>query len=203
MQKRILLIASFILCSQFLVAQINATTATGKEVILNENGTWEYVKETDTQSQAQISEDCSNFIKKVTSKKNGYQSLVSKETLVVSDDGGHTGFGIEAFTDLRANAFVINVKAVGAGDCVNEDTINILFRDGTTIELKNDEGLNCKAKYTIYFGGSFGRQKEKEDLATKEIKTMRASTSRGSLERDFTPEQSKQLMKTISCLTTY
>jgi len=201
MQKKLLLIASLLFFSQYLSAQINATTKDGKDVLLNENGTWEYVKETDTESPIEMSSDCSDYIVTETDKMTGKSSTGAKETLVISEDGGKTGFGIYALNSSSSKSLIFVVQAVGAGGCVDDDDkINILFRDGSRLELVNNGKFNCDAKMTLYFGGSFGKKKQLEELATKEIETMRVWTSKSYVEKDFSSEQSKRLMKTISCL---
>lgn len=78
--------------------------------------------------------------------------------------------------------------------------MNILFRDGTRLELINDGKFNCEAKFTQYFGGSFGKKKQLDMLRAKEIETMRIWTSKSYVENDFSTDQSKQLIKTIECL---
>jgi len=67
--------------------------------------------------------------------------------------------------------------------------------------LTNDSDFNCDAKYKQYFGSAFGKKKELEMFKSKEVETVRIWTSDGYVEEDFSPEQSKQLMRTVSCLT--
>ncbi|WP_242132613.1 hypothetical protein [Aestuariivivens marinum] len=188
---------------QILLAQINATTDDGKKVLLKENGTWEYVQEkiNETTETTELSSDCSNYILTETDKMTGKSSTGAKETLIISQDGGKTGFGIFALNSSNSNALILSIQAVGAGSCIDDDNkINILFRDGSRLELYNDGKFNCDAKMTLYFGGIFGKKKQLNELATKEIETMRVWTSKSYVEKDFTSEQSKRLMKTISCL---
>jgi len=78
--------------------------------------------------------------------------------------------------------------------------MNVLFRDGSRIELINDGKFNCDAKFTQYFGGVFGKKKELEMFRTKEVETIRIWTSKSYVEEDFTSEQSKQLLHTVDCL---
>tara|TARA_R110002033_G_scaffold170884_1_gene214659 strand:+ start:876 stop:1496 length:621 start_codon:yes stop_codon:yes gene_type:complete len=202
--KRILLtIAISFFFGQFLSAQINATTDNGKKVILNEDGTWKYVekKTNEATDDIEVSSDCSSYIITETDKMTGKSSTGAKETLIISEDGGKTGFGIYALNSSNSKALIMSVQAVGAGSCVDDDNkMNILFRDGSRLELINDGKFNCDAKMTLYFGGIFGKKKQLEELATKEIETMRVWTSKSYVEKDFSSAQSKQLMKTISCL---
>lgn len=180
-------------------AQIKATTEEGKDVILNSDGTWEYIEQANSSSES-LSLECADLTKTDTDKMTGKSTTGAKETLIVSDDGGKTGFGIYVFKSQKS--IIYSMQAVGAGSCIDdEDKANILFRDGTRIELINDAKFNCDAKFTLYFGGIFGKKRELELLATKEIETMRIWTSKSYIEKDFTIEQSKKLMAITACLS--
>ena len=179
-------------------AQIKATTEDGKDVILNSDGTWEYVEQTNSSNES-LSLECADLTTTDTDKMTGKSTTGAKETLIVSEDGGKTGFGIYVFKSQKS--LIYSIQAVGAGSCIDdEDKANILFRDGTRIELVNDAKFNCDAKFTLYFGGIFGKKRELELLATKEIETMRIWTSDSYVEKDFTNEQSKKLMAITACL---
>ena len=179
-------------------AQIKATTEEGKDVILNSDGTWEYVEQTNSSSEP-LSLECADLTTTDTDKMTGKSTTGAKETLIISEDGGKTGFGIYVFKSQKS--LIYSMQAVGAGSCIDdEDKANILFRDGTRIELINDAKFNCDAKFTLYFGGIFGKKRELELLATKEIETMRIWTSDSYVEKDFTSEQSKKLMAITACL---
>ncbi|PKA82356.1 hypothetical protein ATE92_0484 [Ulvibacter sp. MAR_2010_11] len=202
--KRVLLtIAISFSFSQFLSSQINATTLDGDKVLLNENGTWTYVENDthDATENTELSSDCSSYISTETDKMTGKSSTGANEKLIISEDGGKTGFGILMLNSSSSKSLILSIQAVGAGSCVDDDNkINILFRDGSRLELVNDGKFNCDAKMTLYFGGVFGKKKQLEELAAKEIETMRVWTSKSYVERDFSSAQSKQFMKTISCL---
>jgi len=126
----------------------------------------------------------------------------SKEYLVISDDGGKTGFRIDCLKGSDLNIIIMSIKAVGAGSCIDDnDKVNILFRDGSKLELSNDNKFNCDAEFTLYFGGVFGKKKQLNELITKEIETMRVWTSRGHVQGDFSSKKSKILMNTLRCLS--
>ena len=181
-----------------LFAQTEATTKDGKKVILNDDGTWKY--DTTVVVEKTVNLECSELISTETDKMTGKSSTAAKKTLIISDDGGKNGFGI-FLMNSSSGSIIFSIQAVGAGSCIDDDNkMNILFRDGTRLELVNNGKFNCKAKFTLYFGGSFGKKKQLEMLRTKEIETMRIWTSKSYVEKDFTSEQSKQLMKTVDCL---
>ncbi len=65
------------------------------------------------------------------------------------------------------------IQAVGAGSCIDEGSkINILFTDGTRLELVSEDDYNCKGKATAYFGDVFGKKTQLAELKTKKIQTM-------------------------------
>lgn len=143
--------------------------------------------------------DCKSYISTEVDKITGKSIVAAKEVLVVSKDGKN-GFG---FYILKGNkeSIIFSIQAVGSGNCIDDDNkMNVLFRDGSRIELINDGKFNCDAKFTQYFGGVFGKKKELEMFRTKEVETIRIWTSRGYVEEDFTYEQSKQLLNTVDCL---
>jgi hypothetical protein len=195
MKKTILLIL-ILAVSTALFAQTEAITKDGKKVLLNQDGTWKYKNTADTTS---IDLECADLVSTETDKMTGETTTASKRTIVISEDGGKTGFGLYL---MSLNGVIIfNIQAVGAGSCIDDDDkMNILFRDGTRLELKNNSKFNCKGKFNLYFGGSFGKKKQLEMFRTKEIETMRVWTSRSYVEKDFSSEKSKIVMKTIDCL---
>jgi len=191
-------ILAFTVLSTF--AQTEATTNDGKKVILNDDGTWKYVETIVEKQEPVNSSDCSNYISTEVDKVTGKSTVAAKEMLIVSKDGGKNGFGFYIMKSDRGS-IIFSIQAVGAGSCIDDDNkMNVLFRDGTRIELINDGKFNCDAKYTQYFGGVFGKKKELEMFRTKEVETIRIWTSKGYVEEDFTSEQSKQLLHTVDCL---
>lgn len=195
--KKLILTFSIIAAAYSAFTQTEATTKDGRKVILNDNGTWKYAETTTTEIIVKL--DCVNLTSTETDKMTGKSTTASKETLIVSEDGGKTGFGI--FLINISGSLVFSIQAVGAGSCIDDDDkMNVLFRDGTRLELGNSGKFNCDGKFTLYMGGSFGKRKELEIFRTKEVETMRIWTSKSYVEKDFSTEQSKQLMKTVDCL---
>lgn len=202
MKKLLLSIVFFTISTLQLFAQTEVTTNDGKKIILNGNGTWKY-KEVILQKTNEISnsiDDCNKYIETKEDKVTGKSTTSSKETLIVSKDGGKEGFGI--FAMKIQESIILIIRAFGAGRCIDDDEkMNILFRDGTRLELTNDGKFNCDSKYTLYFGGYSGKKKELESFKTKEIETMRIWTSNSYVEENFTSDQSQELMKSLSCLS--
>lgn len=191
-------ILTFSVLSTF--AQTEATTNDGKKVILNSDGTWKYAETKTDNAEPKDNSDCSQYISTEVDKVTGKSSVAAKEMLIVSKDGGKNGFGFYILKSDKGS-IIFSIQAVGAGSCIDDDNkMNVLFRDGSRIELINDGKFNCDAKFTQYFGGVFGKKKELEMFRTKEVETIRIWTSKSYVEEDFTSEQSKQLLHTVDCL---
>lgn len=188
--KRIMFLLFF---PAVLSAQIEATTADGKKVILRDDFTWQYAP---VEKADPASLDCSDLIKvesdKVTGKETEYFQLI-----VSQDD--KKGFGIHIFK--VDNGAAIAITATGAGSCIDDDDkANILFRDGTRLETTNMAKFNCKGNFTLFVGPGWRTKKEAEALTTKEIQTLRVWTSDGYVEEDFTPEQSASFRTALACM---
>ena len=135
--------------------QIEATTKEGKKVILNSDGTWKY-SETTEAKETKTSFECSDLIANETDKVTGKTTRGTKESIVVSKDGKN-GFGFYIFEGT--NSIILSAKVVGGGACIDDtDKMNILFRDGTRLELVNNTKFNCDGDFTLYFGGVFGKK---------------------------------------------
>lgn len=166
---------------KIIFAQTQATTTDGKKVTLNEDGTWKYVEEVKQVTSSENNSDCSAYIATEVDKVTGKTSVI--------------------YILKESNSIIFSIQAVGAGRCIDDNKMNVLFRDGTRLELINDGKFNCDANYTQYFGGAFGKKKELEMFRTKEIETMRIWTSKSYVEENFTSEQSKELMNVVDCLS--
>jgi hypothetical protein len=176
--------------------QVEATTKDGKNIILNSDGTWKY---NETVKELKTNFECDDLVANETDKVTGKTARGSKESILVSKDGKN-GFGFYLFEG--SNSIILSATAVGAGGCIDDtNKMNVLFRDGTRLELVNNGKFNCESNFTLYFGGVFGKKKELEQFKTKEIETMRIWTSKSYVEEDFTPENSKAFMKTFECLS--
>lgn len=195
--KQLLAITILLLTTMTVYCQIEATTKDGKKVVLNNDGTWKYAENI---TESQISYACVDIIKDETDKMTGKSTRSGKEPILISKDGKN-GFGFYLLEG--ANSIIMSITVVGAGSCIDDtNKMNILFRDGSRLELVNNAKFNCDSNFTLYFGSVFGKKKELEQLRSKEIETMRIWTSKSYVEEDFSLENSKLFMKTMSCLVT-
>lgn len=178
-----------------------ATTDNGKKVILAKDGTWKYADTVKTQESTLDPNDCSNWIKVEEDKVAGTSYEVIKEYLIVSKDGGTKGFGIDLMKSSRGSV-ILSIKAAGGGGCIDKgQKINILFTDGSRIELHTDGDFNCKGKATVYFGGMFGKKSELKELQAKDIDIMRVWTSDSYVEEKFNAAQATQFKNALTCLS--
>jgi VCBS repeat-containing protein len=195
MGLRILVFGMWIL-SGVCLGQIEANTKDGKKVILDDDGTWKYF--VDNKNTSVTTYECSELVSNEVDKMTGKSTRSMKEGLVISEDGTN-GFGILAYE--VDGTIGLSIIANGAGSCIDDMAkMNVLFRDGTRLELRNNGKFNCEGKFTIYFGGGFGKKKELESFRTREVETLRVWTSKSYVERDFQVEDSKKLMVSLTCL---
>lgn len=202
--KRIILTISILtltIISGF--GQTPATTADGEKVILNKDGTWKYAeKEKEKVAPPESRNDCGAYIKTEVDKVTGDTTIKSKEPLLILSvkDGVRAGLGIVL---LKISGFTIfTIGVVGVSACIDDDDkMNVLFRDGTRLELINGGKFNCDGAHTQYFGSALEQKENLEMFRTKEIETIRVWTSRGYREENFTPKQSKELMNVVDCLS--
>lgn len=186
------------LTSIVLYGQTEATTKDGKKAILNNDGTWKYVEEKQIKLPDNL-EDCSNWIETTEDRVSGKKTTGSKETLVISEDGGNSGLGIHWF--LSGKTAVLVVAAVGASGCIEaKSKINFLFKDGTRLELITNTEFNCDNRATTYFLGGFGKRSQLEELISKKIETMRVWTSKSNVEQNFDDIQAETFMRTGKCI---
>jgi len=196
-----------ILLLMFLVTWIvsfaqseEAITKSGKKVILNQDGTWKQTEIIVTESKASDSE-CSKYIEEIldNGKVIGKNTFSARNKVVVSTDNGKTGFGI-ILTKVSGKTLVMQIH-VGSGTCINENgKIDIILTDGSKLTLRNIGRMDCKGMATVYFGGSFGKTDQLNELGLKKIKSMKVWTNPGFVEEDFTQQNADDFFNTMCCL---
>lgn len=184
-----------------LNSQIEATTNDGKRVILNDDGTWRYTASQLEESSEEIELTCENLISTEYDKMTDKTTTAIKESIIISEDGGKTGFGIYLFKAGK-NTYGMLISVVGAGSCIEEKgKADVLFRDGSRQGYLNNGGFNCDQLFSLYFGGVHGKKTEIDKFTSKEVEALRVWTSKGYVEKNFSEYQSQQLMKAFQCLT--
>lgn len=188
-----------------LSADSRATTESGKVVLLNSDGTWKYadlVSDDSTTADPIDLNDCSNLINTSEDRVTGITYTSSKNYLVIdnpTDEGGHIAM---SFFLGSEKSITWGLDVFGAGQCINEgDKINILFTDGSRMELQNDSDFNCEKRSTVYFGSVWGKQRQLSDLINKKIQIIRVWTDDSFIEKEFDNTDAITFQNTLRCLT--
>ena len=197
MKQKFALLTILLIFTSQVFGQVKTINKDGKAIILNDDGTWRY---DDSSSESIPSLDCSDLITTIFDKVTGFTYRGNKEPIIVSKDLKN-GFGF--YLIEKNSIIIINLKVLGARSCIDEtNKMNILFRDGTRLEFINNADYNCDGEFDIIFGGIYGKRiKILEQLMTKEIEIIRIGTTQGSVEEELTPENSKELIMSLNCLT--
>lgn len=199
MKKKMLFMLILVCVNVYAFPQIKATTQDGKEILLNENGTWAFI-EASVEKDTSLDLQCEDLISEEIDKVTGETTISAKEPLIISNKD-EDKLNI-LFVKGDRDVIIVLIQAIGASSCIDDDDkINILFRDGTRLELRNNGKFNCKSMNTQYFGGLFGKKKELNMLREKEIETMRVWTSDGYVEENFTLEQSAKFRLIMDCIS--
>ena len=155
-----------------------------------------------TSSYTSFSQDSCSAIVSDVDRITGKQSWSAKEKIIVSADKNRQGisFYIIKHTD---HPYIIMVLT-GAADkfrCVDKgDKINILFRDGTKLEMVNQGNSNCEGRFSLYFGDVFQKIDELNQLITKPVEAVRMWGRGEFIEENFTTKNASDLMHVLSCL---
>lgn len=173
---------------------VNATAEDGRRVILHDDGTWEAAPEKAGAPQGELS--CDAVVRVEGDKMTGDRFRVV-EPIVVSDDN-KTGL---VMTLMRGKSMIWTVQAVGGKACIDDDDkMNVLFSDGSKMELTNASDFNCEARFTVYFGGVFGHKSQLEELQSKQVETVRVWTRGDYVQRDLKPGDAAALQAAFKCL---
>lgn len=173
---------------------VSATTSDGKTVTLYSNGKWEYAKKSESNLD---SITCENLIETTVDKMTGKSTTGTNGFI----DIGNSKSGFKVILLISNGTIVFNLEVLGKIGCIDKgNAMNILFRDGTKLELKHASDFNCQSDFTVYLGKQWHNEENIALLATKEIETIRVWGKSTFIESDLTQENSKRLMKAFSCL---
>ena len=129
----------------FTKGQMEATTADGKKVILNADGTWKYAKKSAT--GAELEAQCEYRINQTDATSGEIKRYTKLETIAKDDN--------ETFkVSLRRNGDIKYLVAIYTGDlgCITkESNIVIKLLDGTVLRLPNEASGGCDAGETMEF----------------------------------------------------
>ena len=122
----------------------------------------------------------------------------SSATFAITEDGDN-GFITYILNSNGTITWV--VEAYGASSCIDKgEKINILFTDGTRMELSNVRSFACDNKSTVYFGKVFGHKKELKKLSSVTIAAMRVWTEKGFVHEEFPEDKATKIRDSFNCL---
>lgn len=194
-----------------------ATTKSGKKVILYQDGTWKYADETVKRPEEKtkepvkekkavitttgVSADCEAMLEITDDSKTGLRITKTKNMIIVAETGGNNQLGIVVQKNSKG-IITLGLRPVGAGECIEEgNKVNIVFTDGSKTELAHDGFANCNGESSVSFGGSFGKKKQFDQLRSKKIKTIKVWTRQGSVQQNLSDENQATLLKLLNCFT--
>jgi len=217
--NRIFILISLALLSYFnLTAQTEeATTKSGKKVILYQDGTWKYAGETVKDAGEPVKDpvkvkkpvttppgipaDCEALLETYDDTRSGLRITRTLNMLILSETGSNQQIGISMEKNSKG-IILLKLRPVGAGDCIGDgNKVNIVFTDGSKTELAHDGFPNCNGESVISFGGSYGKKKQLEQLKTKKIKSIKVWTQQGSVQEILSNDNQQKLARTFNCFT--
>jgi hypothetical protein len=151
------------------------------------------------------SNDCSNWVKVNEDKVMGTTSSSIKQPLIIftpNKSGGASAFNIQIMKgDSKGIILLIKAYVNNETVCIKENSkVNILFTDGSRIELTSNGDFNCKGDVVIYLGDIWGKDDILKDLQSKTIDILRVWTNDSYIEQTFQKKESNNLKYTIKCL---
>lgn len=201
MRKFALAIGLIILLSAVSSAQVGSTPGV-KTPVYNPppSDTSQVSTKTPPETQKKVNANCSG-IKDVTDRVSGLRSIGIPNYFMIGKRREIKS--LLAFIPSQ-NYIVFSCNISRRVRCVDGgNQMNILFRNGTRIELMHSLKFNCSGNFVVAFGGpvgvSFGD--ELQQLSTKEIQTIRIWGINSYLQDDLSKEDSKKLMNAFQCLS--
>jgi len=183
------------------LAGTEATTADGRVVILEDDGTWHLPPppadppppEAPT-SKPTIS--CEDVAPSRVDRMTG-ETLTQAMILVPGTGDKRVALMLQK---SDTGSLVVGAVVEGASACIEEgNSMLLLFRDGTRASLPHDGKYNC-AQMFLSFLSTSGDAALIDGLRTSDVEAVRVETYRGYVEVNLSEEQSAMLMAGVSCV---
>lgn len=181
----------------FAQAQTVAETKDGRNVILNNNGTWIYA------------DSLCNYFTHTKTYADGKSVTYANNSIKINGEQGKSG--LEVTLLKTSQSVVLNIAIVSPEIwCTDENTKAIIvFTDGKKIELANMGGKNCKGLFSCFLSPVMGNKKELERLIGKSIKTITISyainnsetTETNTVETLLTKGEAFRIKTIMECLS--
>jgi hypothetical protein len=176
MKKIIFTVLTSMLVAVGVFAQTEATTEDGREVTLNDDGTYSWVvteKKTETANENTEGE---YYIGKHVDDMTDKVYYYSSKKLICQDKSKGEGFALsyqlDGKTDNAIKISGLSLNVVGL-DCLENTELLFLFVDGSTLSTKSWNKFNCKGNAWYQLTSS-----QTEQLASKTIKKIRVRNGR-------------------------
>ena len=205
-------------------AQIRATTADGKHVLLNADGTWKYLIEEIEKDSALLKNLAANDSARQMAKSDSVKALVVERTppnldcnallavnrdndrffavlkrLVVSKDN-KSGFVI-SFYKTKHGPLVWTTHIMGPAVCISEDTkLTLVLKNGTVFNFGNEGTNNCTGDFKLNFGGTAGKEDAFDMLRANDILALRVWDKKASTDQYVHAYDAAIFKAAINCL---
>lgn len=209
-----------ILCFPFIVfAQTEeATTETGKKVILYPDGTWKLKPSSVNDPAVEVKTkpgkkdkpknevlpvtldgDCGNLFESVKDKNNTVV-IRTKNFLVVTRPEDRSEIDVSMQKGAKG-IISISFRTGTSSECIGEgNRISIVFTDDSKMELINDGSANCRGESVSYFSGPYGKKKQLQELKEKKIKSVKIWTQQSSVTQEFSADNQEEFRKLVNCI---
>jgi hypothetical protein len=219
-KKRAMLKYFFTVSMLFLLHSVfaqtaEATTNSGKKVILFADGTWKFK---DEKKELKNNVDKTTPEKKVTDNNIRSMPIECADKLDVSQDKNNTvitrtkSFIVIAGDQSKQEIDIslqkgekginsISFRLGNGADCIGEgNKINIVFTDGSRSDLSNDGPMNCRGEAIVNFNGPYGKKKQFQELCDKKIKSIKVWTQTGAVQQSLSQENKEEFSQLLNCL---
>jgi hypothetical protein len=147
--------------------------------------------------------ECPQLVSYEEDKVTGSTTITAPKEIIVCISEADINKGIGMYWMLLNKGRALEMALiVSGGGCIEQGAmVNVLFTDGTRLQIKGHNQFNCKGSVALYFGGSYGYRKSiLNEFLSKQIETIRIHTADSYIEQDLTADQSLLFMKSGQCI---
>lgn len=167
---------------------MKATTEDGQAVLLMRDGTWRFA----TQAEAPASYNCNDL-----TQVDGSKSSAQKPLKIEGRNNGSVSF----YPQKDGQYVTMLMATEGEENCmITGSVVNLTFRDGTKMDMKNSGEANCEGRGLLTLGTNDKSNQLLTLLKTKELSSVRVWNKTSSMLATLDPEDSKLMLNTVWCL---
>jgi|GEM_PF-1708233 len=216
MLKNIFTVSMLFLLHSVFAQTEEATTNSGRKVILYADGTWKFKDEkaevkkntdkkepekkvTDNNNVRSIPIECSDKLE-LSQDKNNTVTTRTKSFIVIAGDQSKQEIDISLQKGAKG-IVSISFRTGNGADCIGEgNKINIVFTDGSRSDLSNDGPMNCRGEAIASFNGPYGKKKQFQELCDKKIQSIKVWTQTGAVQQSLSQENQEEFSQLLNCL---